>query len=342
VKFLDEVTIEVRSGRGGNGMVHFHRARHQPRGAPDGGDGGDGGDVVLRADEGCNTLLHLRFNPHHRAEHGVNGGTNNRTGRRGESIFIRVPVGTIVRTEGDAAPVADLTEHGQTFVAASGGRGGRGNAVFKSSTNRTPQNAEEGGPAVELRLDLELRLLADVGLVGLPNAGKSTLVSRISAARPRIADYPFTTLEPSLGMVRHGEFDSFVVADLPGLIEGAHEGHGLGHQFLRHVERTAVLLYVIALEPDAADAPPDQLEVLRHELHAYSEELGSRPTLVGLSKRDLVGDDDEADELVRSIGVATGMQVLAFSSVSGQGIPALVHALAGAVRAARDGREEDA
>jgi GTPase len=338
VKFLDEVTIEVRSGRGGGGMVHFHRARHLPRGGPDGGDGGAGGDVVLRAQRGCNTLLHLRYNPHHRAGHGVNGGTNNRTGKRGESLTIRVPVGTIVRIEGDSAPIADLTADGQSVVVAQGGRGGRGNAVFKTSTNRTPLKADEGGPCTELRLELELRLLADVGLVGLPNAGKSTLVSRISAARPRIADYPFTTLEPSLGMVKHGEFESFVVADLPGLIEGAHEGHGLGHRFLRHVERTAVLLYVVSLEPDLP-APMERLGVLQDELSAYRDELGQRTALVGLSKRDLMPDDREVERLVRQLEESTSCPVIPFSSVSGHGIPALVHALGIAVRDAR--AEED-
>jgi len=335
VKFLDEVTIEVRSGSGGGGMVHFRRERRTPRGGPDGGNGGRGGDVVFRADHGCNTLLHLRYNPHHRAENGQPGGTNDRTGRSGETVDIRVPMGTMVRVEGEV--VADLTEHDQAFVVAHGGRGGRGNATYKTSTNRTPLTAEQGGPSTQLRVDLELRLLADVGLVGLPNAGKSTLVSRISAARPRVADYPFTTLEPSLGMVRHGDEGSFVVADLPGLIEGAHEGHGLGHRFLRHVERTAVFLFLVSAEPDLEPQDPvARLEVVREELAAYSADLAHRPGIVGLSKIDVAGGRAETELMVSRLEEMSGMPVLPFSSVTGEGLDRLVHDLGRSVDEARE------
>jgi len=338
VKFLDEVTIEVRSGKGGDGMVHFRRERYRPKGGPDGGNGGKGGDVVLRADRGCNTLLHLRYNPHHRAEHGKPGGTNDRTGRGGESLTIRVPMGTVVSVKGET--VADLTEHDQTFVVAQGGRGGHGNATFKTATNRTPLNAEPGGPYTELRVDLELRLLADVGLVGLPNAGKSTLVSRISAARPRVADYPFTTLEPSLGLVRFGDDGSFVVADLPGLIAGASEGHGLGHRFLRHVERTAVFLFLVSVEPDMQPADPlERLEVIREELVAYSAELADRPGIVGLTKIDVAPDPQEVEAAARRLEGACGMPVLPFSSVTGRGLDRLVDTLGKAVVAAREETE---
>jgi len=334
VKFLDEVVIDVRSGKGGDGMVHFHRERFVPRGGPDGGDGGDGGHVVLQADEGLNTLLHLRYNPRHRAEHGQGGGANNRTGRRGADAVIRVPVGTTARTEERSELVADLVEHGQTGVVAQGGRGGRGNAAFKSATNRTPLEAEPGGPAFQARLQLELRLLADVGLVGLPNAGKSTLVSRISAARPRIADYPFTTLEPSLGVVKYGDYGSFVVADLPGLIEGAHQGHGLGHRFLKHIERTALFLHLVSVEPGCED-PRKCFEVIRDEIEAYDDQLVHRPALVGLTKIDTVSDREWLDDTAASLAEHTGLRVLAFSAVSGEGIEVLVHTLGRAVEAAR-------
>lgn len=335
MKFLDEVTIEVRSGKGGDGMVHFHRERHKPRGGPDGGHGGKGGDVVLRADRGCNTLLHLRYNPHHRAENGQPGGTNDRTGRSGASLEIRVPMGTVAQVDGNT--LVDLTDHDQTFVVAGGGRGGRGNASYKTSTNRTPLTAEQGGAATQLRVELELRLLADVGLVGLPNAGKSTLVSRISAARPRIADYPFTTLEPSLGMVRHGDDGSFVVADLPGLIAGAHQGHGLGHRFLRHVERTAVFLFLVSAEPDLEpEDPVERLEVVRDELAAYSSDLAQRPGIVGLSKVDVAGDRARIESMARQLEDASGMPVLPFSSVTGEGLEHLVRDLGRSVDEARE------
>jgi len=340
VKFLDEVIIDVRSGKGGDGMMHFHRERFVPRGGPDGGDGGRGGDVVLSVDPGCNTLLHLRFNPHHRAGNGQPGGTNNRNGRGGDDVVIRVPAGTTVREEGSDGVLADLTETGQRFVVAAGGKGGRGNAAFKSPTNRTPTQAEYGEPGEQRRLALELRLLADVGLVGLPNAGKSTLLSRVSAARPRVADYPFTTLEPSLGVVRTDDHGSFVMADLPGLVEGAHEGRGLGHRFLRHVERTAVFLYLVSLET-AADEGDDAVARFRSvydEVRAYEPSLVERPGLVGLSKLDTLFDRSALAELAARIEAETGLPTVAFSSVSGEGLDELVRALSSAVSRERENR----
>jgi GTP-binding protein len=340
VKFLDEVIIDVRSGKGGDGMVHFHRERFVPRGGPDGGDGGRGGDVILSVDEGCNTLLHLRFNPHHRAGNGQPGGTGNRNGRGGDDVVIRLPQGTTVREVDGEGVLADLTAAGQRVVIAAGGKGGRGNAAFKSSTNRTPTQAESGQPGHQLRLALELRLLADVGLVGLPNAGKSTLLSRLSAARPRVADYPFTTLEPSLGVVRADDFGSFVMADLPGLVEGAHEGRGLGHRFLRHVERTAVFLYLVSLETagDEGDDPVERFRSVYDELRAYEPSLVERPGMVGLSKLDTLYARGELEQLTRRVQEGTGLPTVAFSSVTGEGLDELVRALSRAVNRERESR----
>ncbi len=339
MKFLDEVTIEVRSGNGGSGMVHFHRERFVPRGGPDGGDGGRGGDVVLVVDEGSNTLLHLRYNPFHKATNGQPGGTNNRNGRGGDDVVIRVPAGTTVRDESDGSVVADLTGAGQRAVVAGGGKGGRGNAAFKSATQRTPMQAEPGEAGVQRRLALELRLLADVGLVGLPNAGKSTLLSRVSAARPRIADYPFTTLEPSLGVVQGDDLETFVMADLPGLVEGAHQGKGLGHRFLRHVERTAVFLFLVSLEALEDEDPLERFRAVYDELAAYAPELARRPGIVGLSKLDTVFDRGGLDALVERVGAETGMPVVAFSSVSGENVERLVRTLASAVKRGKEARE---
>jgi len=337
VKFLDEVVIDVRSGKGGDGMLHFHREKFVPRGGPDGGDGGRGGHVVLVADQGRNTLLQLRYNPIHRAENGRPGGTNNCTGACGNDLRIPVPIGTIVRVEGEHGVLGDLTEDGQELVVAQGGKGGRGNAHFRSPRNRTPQQSEQGGPMERLRLRLELRLLADVGLVGLPNAGKSTLVSRISAARPRIADYPFTTLEPSLGVVRHGDYGSFVITDLPGLIAGAHEGQGLGHRFLRHVERTAVFLHLVSLEADLDPADPvERFHTVRDEVLAYREALGDRPALVGLSKLDVVTDRAPIATLAKRFEQEVGLKALPFSAATGEGIEQLVRTLGAMVDEVRE------
>ena len=270
--FIDEAKIWVKAGDGGNGCVAFRREKYVPRGGPSGGDGGDGGDVVLESTEHLNTLLPFRYNREFRGERGHHGEGSNCHGREGEDTVIRVPVGTIVYEEESSERLFDFTAAGQRFLVARCGRGGRGNARFASSTNRAPRRADPGGTGEERRLRLELKLLADVGLVGFPNAGKSTLISRLSAAHPKIADYPFTTLEPCLGVVAVGEEESFVLADIPGLIEGAHQGHGLGTRFLRHIERTRLLVHLIEVSDTGRD-PAEDFRVVRNELGQFSPAL---------------------------------------------------------------------
>src|ERR1700761_19673 len=275
--FIDEVRILVKAGDGGNGCLAFRREKYVPRGGPSGGDGGRGGDVGFVASEHHNTLLHFRFNPEHEAERGRHGEGSNRSGREGASKDVPVPVGTIVYDDATGEVLHDFTHPGERFVIAKGGRGGRGNQHFATSTHQAPTEHEPGRPGEEKKLRLELKLLADVGLVGFPNAGKSTLISRISAARPKIADYPFTTLEPNLGVVQLPDFRSFVVADIPGLIEGAHLGHGLGVQFLRHIERTRLLAHLVDVSDASGREPTHDFEVIMEELASFSEELVQKP-----------------------------------------------------------------
>jgi GTP-binding protein len=327
--FVDEARIRVVSGAGGNGIVAWHREPYKPKGGPDGGDGGEGGSVILRADRSIGTLLDLRDNPHVKAERGGHGEGKRRHGARGSDRIVLVPEGTVVYGE-DGRVLADLASEGDEIVVAPGGRGGRGNASFATPTRRAPAFAQKGDPGVERRLRLELRLLADVGLVGFPNAGKSTLISRISAARPKIADYPFTTLVPNLGVVRSGD-DSFVVADVPGLIEGSHEGRGLGHRFLRHISRAAVLVFFADLTAEDRDHGAD-VDVLRRELDAFDEDLASRPSLVVASKVD--AGRAHLDEVK-----ALFPDVLPISAVTGEGIDELVGRLAVAVRKSRAERQ---
>lgn len=291
MKFVDYVTITVRSGRGGPGAVAFRREKYEPRGGPAGGDGGDGGSVVLVGDSNLYTLLDLRYNRHHFARSGEPGAGNNRKGKDGEDIVLRVPPGTIARDTDTGEVIGEINAAGERLVLAKGGRGGKGNAFFKSSTNQAPRHAQQGEPGEEREVTLELRLLADVGLVGFPNAGKSTLVSTLSAARPKVADYPFTTLEPSLGVVYVEDYQSFVMADIPGIIEGAHEGKGLGIQFLKHIERNAVLLFVIPI--DTKDLAGEYTTLLR-ELGSYNPELLEKPRIVALSKIDLLPPEERA------------------------------------------------
>jgi GTP-binding protein len=318
VKFVDEARIEVRAGDGGNGASAFHREPYKPKGGPDGGDGGNGGSVILRADGSVGTLLDVRDHPHIKADRGGHGEGNRRQGARGRDRIVLVPPGTVVHGEAGTL-FADLANPGDELVAARGGRGGRGNVHFATSTRRAPTFAEKGETGEVHRLNLELRLLADVGLVGFPNAGKSTLISRISAAKPKIADYPFTTLVPNLGVVRHGD-TSFVVADIPGLVPGAHEGKGLGDRFLRHVRRAAVLLYVVDLAAQDRD-PAGDAEALKTELEAFDPELAARPSLIAAAKVDVAS---EALDAVRS---AAG-DVLPICAVTGEGIPELLRSLA--------------
>jgi GTP-binding protein len=325
--FIDEVRIRVKAGDGGNGIVAFRREKYVPRGGPSGGDGGRGGDVVLVASEHYNTLLHFRFNPEHTAERGRHGEGSNRTGRDGASVEVPVPVGTVVYDASTGDQLVDFTIPGQRFVIAKGGRGGRGNARFATSTHQTPTEHEPGRPGEERNLRLELRLLADVGLVGFPNAGKSTLISRISAAKPKIADYPFTTLEPNLGVVETDERRTFVVADIPGLIEGAHTGHGLGIQFLRHIVRTRLLIHLVDVSESSLRDPVADFDVIMSELASYSDELVQKPMLVVANKID-VAQDPSRVEAVRSVARERGMPFHAISAVTGQGVKELVRAIA--------------
>ena len=304
----------------------FRREKYVPRGGPSGGDGGRGGDVVLVASEHYNTLLHLRFNPEHTAQRGRHGEGSNRTGRDGQSVEVAVPVGTVVYDADTGEQLHDFTEDGERFIAAHGGRGGRGNQHFATPTHQAPTEHEPGKPGEEKRLRLELKLLADVGLVGFPNAGKSTLISRISAARPKIADYPFTMLEPNLGVVSVDD-RTFVVADIPGLIEGAHEGHGLGIQFLRHVERTRLLAHLVDVSEASGRDPVHDFEVILSELGSFSPELAGRRMIVVATKLDAVQDPERLESL-RRLAEARGLPFHAISSVTGEGLDALIYAMA--------------
>jgi GTP-binding protein len=325
--FIDRTKIRVRGGRGGNGVTAFRREKFVPRGGPSGGDGGRGGDVWLVADSGVNTLLHLRYNPEHTAERGRHGEGSNRSGREGEDVSVRVPVGTQVFDGETGEFYCDLAEEGQRWLAARGGRGGFGNSHFASSTNRAPRYHQEGSPGEERELQLELKLLADVGLVGFPNAGKSTLISTISAAKPKIADYPFTTLEPHLGVVDLGEYRTFVVADIPGLIEGAHEGAGLGDRFLRHVERTKLLLHLVDVSSASGRDPVADYETINRELVAYDARLAERPQAVVATKIDAL-DEPERLECLKRRAAEDGRPFYEISSVTNRGVRELVMGVA--------------
>ena len=334
-QFVDEAVIEIAAGRGGDGCVSFRRERFVPRGGPDGGDGGRGGDVVLLADRGLSTLLDQRLNPEVAAEDGAPGASNGRNGKNGADTVVRVPVGTVA-TEDGPTPVVDMVEHGQRFVAARGGRGGRGNTRFTTPTRQAPDRAESGRPGESRRLRLSLKLIADAGLVGLPNAGKSTLLRRISAARPRVGAYPFTTLVPSLGVVEANAAGAllrrrFVVADIPGLIEGASQGAGLGDRFLRHVERTRVLVHLVDagtafVEGRDADAPFSDWETIRGELASYDPALAERTEIVALNKLDLIPDAEREARLapLEAAFAARGHEVLRVSGATGEGVEALL------------------
>ncbi|MGB7762582.1 MAG: GTPase ObgE [Bryobacteraceae bacterium] len=325
--FLDQARILVKAGDGGNGCMAFRREKYVPRGGPSGGDGGRGGDVYLVSTIHQNTLLQFSYNPEYRAERGRHGEGSNCTGAEGRSLEVLVPVGTMVYGEATGILLFDFTEPGQRFLAARGGRGGRGNARFATATHQAPTEHEPGRPGEEKRLRLELKLLADVGLVGFPNAGKSTLISRISAARPKIADYAFTTLEPHLGVVKLDDFRSFVVADLPGLIEGAHAGAGLGIQFLRHIERTRLLAHLVDLSESTGREPEEDFEIIMRELASFSEELAEKPMIVVAAKMDAAQDPDRVARL-RQLAQERGLPFFEISSVTGQGIEALKHAMA--------------
>jgi len=325
--FLDHARILVKAGDGGNGCLAFRREKYVPRGGPSGGDGGRGGDVTLVATSQQNTLLQFSFNPEHKAERGRHGEGSGRTGADGRSLEVEVPVGTVVYDEATGERLVDFAEPGQRYVVARGGRGGKGNARFATSTHQAPTEHEPGAPGDEKRLRLELKLLADVGLVGFPNAGKSTLISRISSARPKIADYPFTTIEPNLGVVQFGDFRSFVVADIPGLIEGAHLGHGLGIQFLRHIERTRLLAHLVDVSESSGRDPVHDFETILDELASFSQDLVEKPMIVVATKMDVAQDPGRVTPL-RNLAAERGLAYFEISSVTGQGIDELKSAMA--------------
>jgi GTP-binding protein len=323
---VDEVNITVKAGDGGNGCLAFRREKYVPRGGPSGGDGGRGGDITMVATIHRNTLLHFRFNPEYTAERGRHGEGSNRTGHDGTGLVVQVPVGTIVLDAATGESLFDFTADGESWIAAHGGRGGRGNQHFATPTHQAPTEHEPGKPGEFRKLHLRLKLLADVGLVGYPNAGKSTLISRISAAKPKIADYPFTTLEPNLGVAQMPDLRSFVVADIPGIIEGAHEGRGLGIQFLKHIERTKLLAHLVDMSDTGRD-PIHDFETLMVELASFDEELAKRPMLVVASKMDVAHDPKKLTAL-RKLAAKHDMPFFEISSVTGKGIDALKFALA--------------
>jgi len=328
--FVDQVEISVQAGNGGKGNVSFRREKYVPKGGPDGGNGGRGGNVVLVASSQLHTLLDHRYKRNYAAEDGASGSTALKTGRSGEDAIILLPAGTVIHDAETGEILADLVEDRQTVIIARGGIGGRGNAEFKSATHQTPRNSEPGRPGEARKLTLELKLIADAGLVGFPNAGKSTLISRISAARPKIADYPFTTLEPNLGIVQYREYDSFTVADIPGLIEGAHQGKGLGIQFLQHIERTRVLVILI---DSMSDNYEQDLNVLLNELASYSLDLTEKPWIPCISKLDVSGED--FNEKLNQFEASLSRKVISFSSVSGENLDVLKDAMWSAIEDVR-------
>jgi GTPase len=325
---IDNVKIVIKSGDGGNGCVSFRREKYVPKGGPNGGDGGIGGDVIFKADNSLATLIDFKYKRIYKAQFGKHGMGGDKTGKSGDDLIILVPCGSIIKDYATGKVLADLTENGETFLAAKGGRGGRGNARFTTSTNQAPRNAEPGEKGIEQEIGIELKLIADVGLVGLPNAGKSTLISKISAAKPKIADYPFTTLQPNLGIVRYKDYQSFVVADIPGLIEGAHLGKGLGIRFLKHIERTKVLVFLL----DATLIPynenkKEDYETLVNELVSYNKKLLEKPKIICFSKVDTLTDEQKKDlskiKFTKK-GSKEKIPVLKISAVSGENLSKLL------------------
>jgi GTP-binding protein len=327
--FVDQVDIHVSAGDGGKGCLSFRREKYVPRGGPDGGDGGHGGSVYIAATPRKNTLVDFRFHPEFEARRGQHGQGSNRTGHDGDDLEIEVPIGTLVyekTPDGDLRLVADLAEEGQRVLVAQGGRGGLGNAQFATATNRAPRKTQPGEAGEEKWLRLELKLLADAGLVGFPNAGKSTLIARISAAKPKIADYPFTTLTPNLGVVSMSDDRSFVVADVPGLIEGAHSGQGLGHQFLRHIERTKVLIHLVDVSGASGRDPVQDFETINEELRLFDPTLVAKPQIVAANKIDALDDPERLAALERHVRKST-LPFYRISGVTGEGVPALLEAV---------------
>jgi GTP-binding protein len=320
VKFIDEAMITVRSGSGGKGCVSFRREKFIPRGGPDGGDGGKGGDIILKTTSGKRTLYQFRYQNHFKAENGANGQSKQKTGKNGQNLIIELPPGTLVFDANTGSLIKDLVNTGETFVLLKGGRGGQGNTKFKTSTHRTPRFAQPGESGETKTLKLELKLLADVGIIGLPNAGKSTLIAAISSARPKIGNYPFTTLTPSLGVVRTDRAEPFVVADIPGLIKGAHQGTGLGIKFLRHIERTRILVHLIDVSAVDPDDPLSGYDTINHEIAMYDEKLAEKPQIVVLNKLDLPGARQSAEIFQSAL---KGEKISFISALTGQGLAEL-------------------
>jgi len=328
--FVDYIKVHIASGKGGQGSTHLRREKFVPKGGPDGGDGGRGGHIIFQGNKNLWTLFHLKFKRHFSAGHGGSGGKQTSTGADGEDIIVDVPLGTVIKDTETGAVLKEITEDREKFIAAKGGKGGMGNAHFKSATNQTPRYAQTGLPGEEKNLTLEMKILADVGLVGFPNAGKSTLLSVLSAAKPKIADYPFTTLKPNLGIVGYRDYQSFVMADIPGIIEGAAEGKGLGHYFLRHIERNSILLFLI---PADADDLRKEYEILVDELRRYNPELLDKQSIVAISKADLLDQELKA-EMTQLLDESFGdIPYMFISSVAQQGLDALKDVLWSALNA---------
>lgn len=321
--FIDEANIYVKAGDGGRGCVSFRREKYVPKGGPDGGDGGKGGDVLFVADGRLTSLLDFQYRREFAAQRGQHGMGSLCSGKGGEDLRIKVPVGTAIKDAETGEVIKDFTEDADAFTACKGGRGGKGNAHFATSTHQTPKFAQPGEKGVDRSLKLELKLMADVGIIGFPNAGKSTLISRISEARPKIAEYPFTTLVPHLGVVRFGEFGGFVVADIPGLVEGAHKGKGLGVRFLKHIERTRVLIHMLDLSPLTGRDPLKDFEIVNEELKAFNPELSERPQVAALNKTDITGAEEKAHQLLKFFK-PLGIKVFPISAATGKGLKELI------------------
>lgn len=323
MRFIDEARIHVKAGNGGRGCISFRREKYIPRGGPDGGDGGKGGNAVLVAKEGMGSLIDFRYKHHYRAKSGTHGKGKNQHGKDGQDLILPVPLGTLVKDDDTDELLKDLRSAGDTFIVAKGGLGGRGNARFTSSTRQAPRYAQKGQEGEERWIKLELKLLADVGIVGLPNSGKSTLVSAITAARPKIADYPFTTLNPCLGVVRYSEYQSFVIADIPGLIKGAHQGSGLGTTFLRHVERTRILIHLIDGSNSASLHPFEAFKVVNHELALHNPSLRDKPQLIAINKMDLPESKKNYPKIKKHFG-DLNLRIYPISAATGKGVPSLI------------------
>ena len=326
--FVDQVKVSLFAGAGGNGCLSFRHERGVPKGGPDGGHGGQGGSIYLVADESVKSLAYFRFHPIQKARRGAHGQGSKRHGKRGADLILKVPMGTVVREVDQAEVKFDLMQPQQVCLIAAGGKGGKGNSAFATSTNQAPRIFEEGQPGDEAEYILELKLIADVGLIGFPNVGKSTLISKVSAAKPVIADYPFTTLVPNLGVVDVGEFQSFVMADIPGLIEGAHEGHGLGIRFLKHVERTKILVHLVDISPYTERDPVEDYHTVVRELEAFDTKLAARPQILVANKIDLLGEDENRVQRLKELAEQKNLPFFTVSAIKAKGLKELVNALA--------------